>query len=63
MLSPLSPACARLAVGSHPASLPRVALKLRDKYWNHLVAPDVPMREKGSRIQILLAELGVRKPD
>ena len=36
------------------AALRKTALKVRDKYWNHLVAPDVPMREKGSRIQMLL---------
>ena len=38
-----------------------VAAALRDRYRNHLIEPDVPMpnRQPGSRIQILLKELGM----
>jgi len=37
------------------------ALKLREKFKNHLVAPDVPMKNhaEGSRVRILLKDMGL----
>jgi hypothetical protein len=32
---------------------------LAQRYQNHLIEPDVPMKEKGSRIRLLLKELGM----
>jgi tetratricopeptide (TPR) repeat protein len=39
------------------------ALKLREKFKNHLVAPDVPMKDraKGSRVRILLKDMGLEE--
>ncbi len=35
------------------------ALMLRDQFKNHLIAPDVATKDKGSRIQLLLSQMGM----